>query len=309
MSITSKKKSLTIVLAIALVAALAVVGTLMLFTDTSDTATNVVTMGDAEAALLEASGSIDNNGNITYDEYQTIGAIVDDSDQKNLPYKYTDPGDAFDGIVFSNLAPGATKVKAPKVKNLTATPFYTALYARISFEKDGEILTNGAIAAIADEAIESGTPAQKVNALFGSIISDADLGDNWCAGSADPVSVDPSANAVYLAEWYYTINTSDRTFDDGLEIVGGNLDTTPAFNAIHIPEGLRNLANNVTFKIELKAVALQSDNVVSPQKSDSSEPGYVGPTGDAYAAIRGLFADNGLANAIKDGTNGGVWDN
>ncbi|MDR0852507.1 MAG: M73 family metallopeptidase, partial [Clostridiales Family XIII bacterium] len=58
MAITMKKKVTLGVLAIVLVLALAISGTLMLFTDTSDTATNVVTTGNVKIELQEKGNNI-----------------------------------------------------------------------------------------------------------------------------------------------------------------------------------------------------------------------------------------------------------
>jgi predicted ribosomally synthesized peptide with SipW-like signal peptide len=86
--ITTKKKTGLLALAVALVAVLAVAGTLMLFTAKSETATNTVTLGTASIQILESAGGdyqVVGNGFTGFD-YGTYG---DDSVTKKPAIKNT----------------------------------------------------------------------------------------------------------------------------------------------------------------------------------------------------------------------------
>jgi predicted ribosomally synthesized peptide with SipW-like signal peptide len=178
---TQKKKSMTLVLAIILVVVLAVTGTLMLFTAQSETATNVFTVGDIAAALEEASGTYDKDTKaVTIDpaDYQVIGHAYESTKQKeNRGYQYNSDSQ-FTGIKFSGKVPGDVIAKAPRVANTgDSTGFYTAVYAKITFEQDDAILNYSEVNAIAREA------GMTIAELFAAVISNDDLGENWCAGA------------------------------------------------------------------------------------------------------------------------------
>jgi predicted ribosomally synthesized peptide with SipW-like signal peptide len=260
MSTTSKKKSLTIVLAIALVAALAVTGTLMLFTATSDTATNVVTMGNIKPLLQEYDGT-DNK------DYQTIGTKYDTADR--LDYgRYKNNG-TFTGIKFDGSMPGDTYTKKPRVKNDGDNDFYTAVYGKVTFTKGKKALGWGEITdLINDTLIRSEIEIDQANmsdedyqafknyAFLNLVLtSNSGINDEWYAA---PIT---AKHAEFYGTWYYIDKDNLNTQTIKLKALEPGNTTPDIFQNITIPEELSDLAQGVTISLDMFAFAVQSDNI------------------------------------------------
>jgi predicted ribosomally synthesized peptide with SipW-like signal peptide len=296
---TQKKKSLTLVLAIALVVVLAVAGTLMLFTAKSKTATNVFTVGNIQAALEEAGGTYnEEDGKVTINEadYYTIGEAITQNQKLDLGYTYDD-NNHFTGIQTAGHMPGDVVVKAPRVKNTGAkTGFYTAVYAKTTFQQNGEELSIASVGAIARASIEgeATTDLQKIIVLLKEVFEDTekeDGGAGWCISPVDyNEDADDGDPVEFYSGWYYV--NKGGTFDNGLkELIGKGQATPPMFETLTLPVELTG-AEGLSIKMELRAVALQSANVTSPQSADSEADGYA--EHNAYGAIKALFEKNGL---------------
>jgi predicted ribosomally synthesized peptide with SipW-like signal peptide len=309
MSATSKKKSLIIVLAVALVAALTVTGTLMLFTDTSDEATNVVTLGDIKVKMQERG--------YWYPPYygevwQTIGDIY--SGEQDTPNQYFPDGDydaatgRFKGIKPpEKIMPGSKFYKYPRVANTGKNPFYTAINGVVKFKKGEDQLDSTSASAIINETlVNTGKPwsellglsdtdisslpldklqAKKNNVFFELVFESATRDFYWYCDD-----VTTSGGALY-STWYYIEGGS--TFGDGiptLKVVpispsSENPSTSESLfdMPITIPLELGNEAKDVMISIELTAVAVQSDNIKLPEVT-------------GYSNIKDFFDNAGLGN-------------
>ncbi|MDR2156530.1 MAG: SipW-dependent-type signal peptide-containing protein [Clostridiales Family XIII bacterium] len=160
-----KKKLALGLLAAALTLTLVIGGTLMLFTDQSEPATNVVTMGDGlKVELLESDLSIPNK--ISH----TIGQRYA-SDQNRLTLgDYAQDG-TFRGIKVENAMPGYSFHKQVKVKNgydrntpeseKEAKSFYTAVYGKFTFKQGETPLTWERITAIINQTYETAAEKRK----------------------------------------------------------------------------------------------------------------------------------------------------
>jgi type II secretory pathway pseudopilin PulG len=267
---TQKKKGVTLVLAIILVVALAVTGTLMLFFDESETATNVFTVGNIKVSLQELD---DTQGA----DYQTIGADVDEANH----LKYGDYNNGkFTGIKVDNAMPGDTYTKRPRVKNSGPNPFYTAVYGTVTFEKEGKKLGWGDITDLINETLENAgeVPEQdgmtddeyqaaKNYAFLDLVLTDeSEVNDAWYGApvTAESVKVNVGEDESYdstefYGAWYYTETTEDDKTK--LKALGENAATEDIFKTVFIPEKLSNLAQGVSISLEMQALAVQSDNV------------------------------------------------
>ena len=129
-----KKKQLVLgIVAVCLVMALIIGGTLMLFSAESKKATNVVTTGDADIDLWEGGGGDD----------------PDDPEITPRPVDPDDPEDPFKGIEYDDVTPGDILPKTPFIKNKGTIPVYTRVVARFTVsKKDYSALTEDNISFI-----------------------------------------------------------------------------------------------------------------------------------------------------------------
>jgi predicted ribosomally synthesized peptide with SipW-like signal peptide len=284
---TQKKKGVTLVLAIILVVALAVTGTLMLFTAQSETATNVFTVGSIKALLQEYDGT----DNATY---QTIGKTYEEGKQ-SLEYGDYNTNGVFKGIKVDNAMPGDTYTKRPRVKNGGPNPFYTAVYGTVTFEKEGKKLGWGEITALINETLENagevpeqdGMDAEKYQAaknyaFLDLVLTDeSEVNDAWYGApvTAKDVTVtvgeDESVSTEFYGVWYYTENNK-------LKALEPNTATEDIFKTVFIPEKLSNLAQGVSISLEMQALAVQSDHVKDKEITAGSGP-------DKTAVWEGFF--------------------
>ncbi len=106
-----KKSLITMILSMALVAAVGVGGTLAYLSQTSNTVTNNFTVGSGyEEDDDEHTGIYVDETEYEYDEDDDENKIVHEGDDEDSPVKRTD-----DGNSYENLLPGDVLVKDPKV--------------------------------------------------------------------------------------------------------------------------------------------------------------------------------------------------
>jgi type II secretory pathway pseudopilin PulG len=299
---TQKKKGMTLVLAIILVVALAVTGTLMLFFDESETATNVFTVGSIKALLQEYDGTEGAT-------YQTIGKTYGEGNQ-SLEYGDYNTNGKFTGIKVGNAMPGDTYTKRPRVKNSGPNPFYTAVYGTVTFEKDGKKLGWGDITALINDTLEradavpeqDGMDAEKYQAAKNYAFLDlvlkkegSELSAAWYGApvTAKDVTVtvgdDKSVSTEFYGAWYYTETQGDSI---KLKKLGKGGETPDIFKTVFIPEKLSNLAQGVSISLEMQALAVQSDNVKDSEITAGSGP-------DKTAVWEGFF--QGAVKAAETG--------
>jgi predicted ribosomally synthesized peptide with SipW-like signal peptide len=167
MAKTFRTKLVLGILAAVMTLALTIGGTLMLFTAQSETATNVVTLGNA-AIQLEETG--DPEG----DDYEVVG--VDD----------------FTGIDFGDeIVPGATLDKRPRVTNTGSVPVYVYVDGVLSVTKEGE------------EGVSYETLTGDVKTQIDSILATVgagDLGNGWYATTTSPDDYGNLVGTYYLGD-------------------------------------------------------------------------------------------------------------
>jgi hypothetical protein len=265
---TQKKKGVTLVLAIILVVALAVTGTLMLFFAESETATNVFTVGNIKVSLQESDGTEDDGQAI----YQTIGDTYGEGNQSLEHGDYNTNG-KFKGIKVDNAMPGDDYTKRPRVKNDGDNPFYTAVYGTVTFEKEGKKLGWGEITALindtlirADKDVTQGDMTDDEyqaakNYAFLDLVLKKDGSELSAAWYGAPVTAenviaeeDKSVSTKFYGAWYYTENNKLKELEPGAA-------TEDIFKTVFIPEKLSNLAQGVSISLEMYALAVQSGNV------------------------------------------------
>jgi predicted ribosomally synthesized peptide with SipW-like signal peptide len=224
MSLT-KKKGLVLAVAIALVAALVIGGTLMLFTAQSATATNVVTVGDLKIELWEDDTLVD--------------------------------GTIFDGLKFTDIDPSALIEKDPVVYHRNGTDAYLRVKAEFSFENIDPAHVKSAVSAISTmggfgktwtELIASGSgvaSGDEIKAIATAIYSVAQnsVGSDWVFRFApstgilgdmnNPNSAVDSATGVITGYYYYADGSGLKTFSQGATT--GSVYTTDGADGIKFP--------------------------------------------------------------------------
>jgi predicted ribosomally synthesized peptide with SipW-like signal peptide len=234
-----KTKLVLGILAAAASLSLAVGGTLMLFTDTSKEATNVVTLGNADIELQEA----------TTDDKNYYGAeggawtVSDDA--------YTTVSEAFPGITYkSNAVPGDAFAKAPRVVNEGSVPVYVKVEGALT-------ITPPADAPWGEINEIIGTDYA---GIFGEYFGNVVLGYNDANWDGAPVTVDTSVSGVITVSgtWYYA---TGGIGDYGtLAVLAPDGATAPIFTGIALPVEIPNAFKDFEFSFDLTAYAVQSDN-------------------------------------------------
>jgi predicted ribosomally synthesized peptide with SipW-like signal peptide len=220
--ITTKKKTGLLVLAVALVAVLAVAGTLMLFTAQSETATNTVTIGSAEIQLWESDGG----------DYQ----LTDSSNPWN----------------FGNDAiPGDTITKKPVIKNVGDMPVYVYVALELSaYDTDNNLIDFTDPDNIDKYFDGSQSDAQAVFASFlgtGLAVNQT----NWHGRS------DFTFNNGKVQGGFYYIEAG---VTDSLGKLPVNAFTPDVFTQVTVPTELTGAFSGVRFELDLTGYAVQSDN-------------------------------------------------
>jgi predicted ribosomally synthesized peptide with SipW-like signal peptide len=247
---TLKTKLVLGILAAAASLTLAVGGTLMLFTDTSETATNVVTIGQGLSNFaLQEKGGVGTDDD-TKGEYKTVVGL---------------PG--FDGIDFGDVLPNATLVKQPRVirSDVGGAEAYLRVKYTVKAEKDDK--------NVLDKKDNDFNPAvaERVN----QIILTAITGNGWVlVHDTDTQGTNPD---LYTGYYYYGNINSDKPFYGPRDLADVNLvpfeapltdEGSPSFTGdifqgFKIPEtwGENDQAIIEGYKItvELQAQAVQKD--------------------------------------------------
>ena len=230
---TMKTKLVLGILAAAASLSLAIGGTLMLFTDQSETATNTVTLGNAEIQLEEYAPDLPGT-----DEEGT--AVVGD--------EYTIDGEdvTFEGINFGDtIVPGATLDKRPKVTNTGSIPVYVYVDGTITVVSGQDADGNDVVVDITPKSNEA--VAAQVNAILATVGA-GELGKGWIG-----TETSTTANGV-TGTYYYT----DA---NGLKALGAGESTTDIFSEVEIPfEDVDNTLAGYTISLALTAYAVQSEN-------------------------------------------------
>jgi hypothetical protein len=251
-----KKKLILGLVASTLALTLAVGGTLMLFTAQSETATNVVTLGNVAIKMQERKND--------------SGA---DSDWTDITKTNT-------GLTYDAASPGDVLGKQPRVVNTGDIPVYVKVAAEIVFKgDDGTELDWDAKTAIINSAVEYADlgelPAvpsyqpgynelsdtdkaqiQKNYAFLGLVLPTVD--ENWFGA---PVTVD--AEGHFVGTWYYAKRTEGTLGLIDLTNIAGETQanaTSPIFKSFTIPLGVANNAQEVEISLNLIAYAVQSKN-------------------------------------------------
>jgi predicted ribosomally synthesized peptide with SipW-like signal peptide len=252
---TLKTKLVLGILAAAVSLSLAIGGTLMLFTAQSEEATNVVTLGNADIDLQEATSEgqnyFDENGNAwtpADTDYQMIT-------ESNTGITYTDsavPGDAF--------------AKAPRVYNAGSVPVYV--------KADG-VLTitppQGADWAEINKEINGLIGNASYEEYFGAYFENVVLGyddENW---DGTPIKVDNNNGngpITVSGTWYYTENDTEGGYGT-LVALDPQEATYPIFTGIVLPTQITNAFKNFKFSFAITAYAVQSENNAPTAISDT----------------------------------------
>jgi predicted ribosomally synthesized peptide with SipW-like signal peptide len=231
-----KKKLLLGITAATLALSLAIGGTLMLFTDTSDTATNVITFGDAEIELQEKN----NNG-----EFKTIT-------------------EKFTGNNFKNIVPGETLEKEPRVINTGNVPVYVKVTGEL-YAYANQAAKDAGTPRI---DIEAWGAYKDNNAALEAFISSIVIDDHWAGVTT---KLNEAGNAI-VGTWYYIEGTQGATRSYALKALeaknSGTYDeTTSIFKEIKIPDTLTSAYEGAIIELKLTAHAVQSES--NPYNSTS----------------------------------------
>jgi predicted ribosomally synthesized peptide with SipW-like signal peptide len=260
-----KKKLILGLVASVLALTLAIGGTLMLFTAQSETATNVVTLGNAAIALQEKN---DDN------QFQTIV-----SDEESSVF--------FPGNKFEDQQPGDDLDKEPRVVNTGSIPVYVKVTGEISFMRDAEKLGWGDIADLITEAVDAAIAADEIDLSdFDNVIlgqpdyDEGQMPEGWeeqvkynyaflSLVLKDGVSNEwfgvpvIAADGTFYGAWYY-VGKSSPTLLAPLGVVDQENDfdggTESIFTTVNIPIELGNDAQDIKISLNLQAFAVQYDN-------------------------------------------------
>jgi hypothetical protein len=224
---TTKKKTGLLIVAVALVAVLAVAGTLMLFTAQSKTATNVVTLGGVTIQLHEwvNDGNSDIDLNISQDQ----------------------------DVDLRTAAPGATVTKKPYIVNDGSAPVYAYIGVElIAKDQWGTQIPLTVESLKNNQFLQYGTDAEsKATAFLSDIALTAFQGtnDNW-------QGVTPVLGETIKGGFYYT----EAVNPNALKVLGVNQSTNVAFDGIKLPTSIPNSFQGAKFELKVTGYAVQSDN-------------------------------------------------
>jgi hypothetical protein len=258
-----KKKLILGIVAATLALSLAVGGTLMLFTDTSGPATNVVTLGNVGIALQEYIGK---NGND--DVYATIGdalpgegTYTKDDSIDTLSTK----DDKFSGINFGGaVVPGDTLYKRPRVVNTGANDAYVKVEGELTIEIPNDNLTAlndkyGSSAKIAETlakfvSFNDGSAEGYEGAYwYGTSFVASDIASGWKAGAE-------KSTLTLSGTWYYAEDVDGKTQLVKLPTTGEDAKTVDIFDTVKFGKTVGEEFEGIELSIELIAHAVQVDN-------------------------------------------------
>jgi hypothetical protein len=201
-------------------------GTLMLLTDETPTATNVMTAGDAEIGLHE---------------------VVNPEPDNHLTEKSHTVTDTAITASLGAIKPGQTIVKMPAVTNNGTTDVYVAV----------ELIfwtTGSAVDRNDTEALRSG---------FFSGINFTETNSRWAKGIAGWTGTAPEGGYRTWHEIYFYKNESNNSLTRLPGTTNPEVQdiSEPVFDKILIPETWDNEIDNVGFNLAVKAYAIQADYV------------------------------------------------
>lgn len=268
---TTRKKTKLIILTAVLVIALAVSGTLMLFTAQSETAKNVVSLGNVSVRLQES-----NNGQ----DYYTVGFDTDPQDSTQL----------FSGFNYGSIAPGATIEKYPRVHNAGNIPIYAFLKVELKlWDGNGQIaiteLDTSGQTPVAGPAMQKyfgsdprfldpngDVDLAKVRNFWNNFLTTSFQNDPSWFG-LDPARVQYAADGTVTSGFFYA-NTNNGT-DSGLTKIRPLTVSDDLFTSITMPADMPNTFQKVGFSLEITAYAVQADNnpfgSVNPADTDADK--------------------------------------
>ncbi|MDR2420621.1 MAG: M73 family metallopeptidase [Oscillospiraceae bacterium] len=264
-----KKKLVLGIAASILALSLAVGGTLMLFTDESETASNTVTLGNVDIELQEYIGTKDDA-----DVYATLGRALPSSgdytkgdDVGELTTDGEGEDAVFSGIAFGdNVVPGAFLEKRPRVINAGLNDAYVKAEATLTITIPAETLavlneqggykTNGST-----DLTKIAAKLQSL-ALFNDGTGDSYSGPYWYGTVPEfTFGESPDSDGNYTATiegtWYYAEKEDDTPTFAALKPRG---ETVDIFKGIKLAKDIGNEFAGLGLEIEITAYAVQSDN-------------------------------------------------
>jgi flagellar basal body-associated protein FliL len=215
-----KKKLILGILASALSLTLAISGTLMLFTATSETATNVVTLGNASIKMQEAK--------------------ADDPDTDANEGEYQDVTEGFELNFGTNVVPGAKLTKKPRVVNTGTVPVYVYVEGTIIAKKGEDVLDLTTGDPLDKE--DSAQVYQDLRSVIASVVSNVKPG--W-------VYEDGNGAGGYFVYADASGKLTSLSADD---------ETSDIFDTVIIPSAVGNALAGYEISLQLKAYAVQSEN-------------------------------------------------
>lgn len=215
-----KKKMILGILAAVLSLTLGISGTLMLFTDASESATNIVTLGKAEIKLYEN----------TTDEFDS----ATESDGGNRTFSNAD-GEA--------PAPGDTVEKYAFVENAGTVDVY--VYVK------GEFSAKYADGSPVDFTATDDT-TKAILADIQLILDEIEYNTGWIPGQTET----PTASGITGYYYYATNDSGQLNFD----VLDAGEHTDSIFKKIEIPLDVDNYLAGAELSLKLTAYAVQADN-------------------------------------------------
>jgi len=234
-----RKKLVLGIIAAATALALVVGGTLMLFTATTSTATNVVTLGSAKAHLEEK-----NNDETTY--------TIEDGSHYHDINTYTKNGQG--NWIQTGGNPGDTAFKAPRIVNDGSVPIYVKVDGVFTICKsvtDAGVTTYEPLSATELTTLVNALPTDFLDTLYQSLNIDT---DHWSG-----IGIVANNDGTFTGTWYYT-----ESENGDLLALDPTTPTSDIFTTFTIPNfqdpDINNLLAGLSFQLQLTGYVVQSDN-------------------------------------------------
>jgi predicted ribosomally synthesized peptide with SipW-like signal peptide len=247
MAKTFKTKLVLGILAATLTLALAIGGTLMLFTASTEAATNVVTLGNLNDNNIKLQEYVDEDGseaNPRAPGYANVGEDYNGTNEQATTIPGTgeqEDQNLFTGLDFGDtVVPNTTLEKRPRVYNDSNIPVYVMV--------TGELIVQNAAGDVVewdDLTVAEKTELQLILKSVGS----GDLGANW-RGTATASNTDGNLEGIY-----YLANANGI-----LVALAAKTATEDIFQTVKIPEEVTSLISGYKISLKLTAYAVQSDN-------------------------------------------------
>jgi hypothetical protein len=234
-----------LVITAVLVIALAVTGTLMFFTATTETATNVVTIGG-------------------------LNVVLEESDDDGLTYQLIGPN-GISGLNYADAAPGDVLKKRPRINNKGKLGIYAYMELEIKV-MDTTDPSNPVQVTITEQT--NGVAGAAMAHYFdydqfksAGVVDPVKVGLYWQNSVIAPIVADAAANGWYAipaSRYHYSPSGSvvvgffyaDAT--TGLTEVGATTETTPLFDDYTVPTDLPDSFAGHNVELLLKGYAVSS---------------------------------------------------